>query len=47
MGELEFSSLTFADSGMYQCIAENSWGIKYANAELRVICKSVLCFEEF
>lgn len=22
---------------MYQCIAENYWGIKYANAELRVI----------
>uniref|UniRef100_A0A3Q2XPF1 Contactin 1b n=1 Tax=Hippocampus comes TaxID=109280 RepID=A0A3Q2XPF1_HIPCM len=37
-GELKFSSLTFADSGMYQCIAENYWGIKYANAELRVIC---------
>uniref|UniRef100_A0A3Q2YRM7 Contactin 1b n=1 Tax=Hippocampus comes TaxID=109280 RepID=A0A3Q2YRM7_HIPCM len=36
-GELKFSSLTFADSGMYQCIAENYWGIKYANAELRVI----------
>lgn len=36
-GELKFSSLTFTDSGMYQCIAENYWGIKYANAELRVI----------
>uniref|UniRef100_A0A673BVK0 Contactin 1b n=1 Tax=Sphaeramia orbicularis TaxID=375764 RepID=A0A673BVK0_9TELE len=36
-GELKFSSLTFEDSGMYQCIAENYWGIKYANAELRVI----------
>lgn len=36
-GELQFSSLTFADSGMYQCVAENYWGIKYANAELRVI----------
>lgn len=36
-GELKFSSLTFDDSGMYQCIAENVWGIKYANAELRVI----------
>lgn len=22
---------------MYQCVAENYWGIKYANAELRVI----------
>uniref|UniRef100_A0A669CIA3 Contactin 1b n=1 Tax=Oreochromis niloticus TaxID=8128 RepID=A0A669CIA3_ORENI len=37
VSELKFSSLTFADSGMYQCIAENYWGIKYANAELRVI----------
>jgi len=36
-GELKFSSLSFDDSGMYQCIAENYWGIKYANAELRVI----------
>lgn len=36
-GELKFSSLTFDDSGMYQCLAENYWGIKYANAELRVI----------
>ncbi|MEQ2309240.1 Contactin-1 [Ameca splendens] len=36
-GELKFSSLTFDDSGMYQCIAENYWGIKYANAELRVV----------
>lgn len=39
-GELKFSSLTFEDSGMYQCIAENYWGIKYANAELRVIGES-------
>lgn len=39
-GELQFSSLTFADSGMYQCVAENYWGIKYANAELRVIGKN-------
>ncbi|PWA26113.1 hypothetical protein CCH79_00015210 [Gambusia affinis] len=36
-GELKFSSLTFDDSGMYQCIAENYRGIKYANAELRVV----------
>lgn len=41
-GELKFSSLTFDDSGMYQCLAENYWGIKYANAELRVIGKSVV-----
>uniref|UniRef100_A0A672JIU1 Contactin-3 n=1 Tax=Salarias fasciatus TaxID=181472 RepID=A0A672JIU1_SALFA len=31
-----FSSLTFDDSGMYQCIAENRHGVIYANAELRV-----------
>uniref|UniRef100_A0A667YDA1 Contactin 1b n=1 Tax=Myripristis murdjan TaxID=586833 RepID=A0A667YDA1_9TELE len=37
VGELKFTSVTFGDSGMYQCIAENYWGIKYANAELRVI----------
>ncbi|XP_058272536.1 contactin 1b isoform X3 [Hemibagrus wyckioides] len=36
-GELKFSSLTFDDSGMYQCIAENNWGTIYANAELRVV----------
>lgn len=40
-GELKFSSLTFDDSGMYQCVAENYWGIKYANAQLQVIGKSV------
>ncbi|KAI2665439.1 Contactin-1 [Labeo rohita] len=36
-GELKFSSLTFEDSGMYQCIAENEWGTIYASAELRVV----------
>ncbi|XP_074533175.1 contactin-1a [Halichoeres trimaculatus] len=34
--EMRFSSLTFEDSGMYQCIAENDHGVIYANAELRV-----------
>uniref|UniRef100_A0A3B4F7I3 Contactin-1a-like n=1 Tax=Pundamilia nyererei TaxID=303518 RepID=A0A3B4F7I3_9CICH len=34
--EMRFSSLTFDDSGMYQCIAENRHGVIYANAELRV-----------
>lgn len=43
-GELKFSSLTFDDSGMYQCIAENYWGIKYANAELRVIGESLVVY---
>ncbi|XDV53632.1 hypothetical protein PO909_022082 [Leuciscus waleckii] len=34
--ELRFTDLTFEDSGMYQCIAENRHGVIYANAELRV-----------
>ncbi|XP_075905735.1 contactin-1a [Nelusetta ayraudi] len=34
--EMSFRSLTFDDSGMYQCIAENHHGLLYANAELRV-----------
>lgn len=38
-GQLKFSSLTFEDSGMYQCVAENNWGTIYANAELRVVCE--------
>lgn len=40
--EMRFSSLTFDDSGMYQCIAENHHGVIYANAELRVFGES--CF---
>lgn len=38
--EMTFSSLTFKDSGMYQCIAENRHGVVYANAELRVFGES-------
>ncbi|KAM7414915.1 hypothetical protein PAMA_019637 [Pampus argenteus] len=34
--EMSFRSLTFDDSGMYQCIARNNHGVIYANAELRV-----------
>lgn len=34
--EMRFSRLTFDDSGMYQCTAENRHGVIYANAELRV-----------
>ncbi|KAM9807942.1 contactin-1a [Neosynchiropus ocellatus] len=34
--EMRFSRLTFQDSGMYQCIAENRHGVIFANAELRV-----------
>lgn len=37
---MSFSSLTFEDSGMYQCIAENRHGLIYANAELRVYGES-------
>lgn len=37
---MKFSSLTFDDSGMYQCIAENHHGVIYANAELRVFGES-------
>ncbi|KAM4573818.1 contactin-1a isoform 1-T3 [Odontesthes bonariensis] len=34
--EMSFRKLTFDDSGMYQCIAENHHGVIYANAEMRV-----------
>ncbi|XP_026167526.1 contactin-1a-like [Mastacembelus armatus] len=34
--EMRFNRLTFNDSGMYQCIAENHHSVIYANAELRV-----------
>ncbi|CAN9498950.1 unnamed protein product [Ophioblennius macclurei] len=34
--DMKFSSLTFDDAGMYQCIAGNRHGVIYANAELRV-----------
>lgn len=37
--ELHFTDLTFDDSGMYQCIAENSHGVIHANAELRIFGK--------
>lgn len=35
--DLKFRGLTFEDSGMYQCRAENRHGVVYADAELRVI----------
>ncbi|XP_036432204.1 contactin-1a isoform X1 [Colossoma macropomum] len=38
--ELRFTDMTFYDSGMYQCIAENRHGVIYANAELRVFASS-------
>ncbi|XP_061629743.1 contactin-1a isoform X1 [Phyllopteryx taeniolatus] len=34
--EMVFNNLTFEDSGMYQCIAENPHGVIFAIAELRV-----------
>lgn len=37
---MSFNSLTFDDSGMYQCVAENRHGVLYANAELRVLGES-------
>lgn len=37
---MHFSTLTFDDSGMYQCIAENHHGAIFANAELRVFGES-------
>lgn len=40
--EMRFRSLTFDDSGMYQCIAKNHHGVIYANAELRVFGESDL-----
>lgn len=40
--KLHFTHLTFNDSGMYQCIAENRHGVINANAELRVFGKLLL-----
>lgn len=37
---MSFSRLTFDDSGMYQCVAENRHGLIYANAELLVFGES-------
>ncbi|KAM4747400.1 contactin-1 [Rhinophrynus dorsalis] len=36
-GELKIRGLTLEDAGMYQCIAENTYGTIYANAELKVL----------
>lgn len=34
--------LNLSDSGVYQCAAENKYQIIYANAELRVLGKSLV-----
>ncbi|XP_038625869.1 contactin-1 isoform X2 [Tachyglossus aculeatus] len=36
-GELRIYGLTFDHAGMYQCIAENTHGAIYANAELKIL----------
>ncbi|XP_034031989.1 contactin-1a [Thalassophryne amazonica] len=38
--KMTLTSLTFSDSGMYQCIAENHHGVIYANAELHVFASA-------
>uniref|UniRef100_A0A8D0GZF7 Contactin-1 n=1 Tax=Sphenodon punctatus TaxID=8508 RepID=A0A8D0GZF7_SPHPU len=38
--ELRIQSLSFDDAGMYQCIAENTYGIIYANAELKILASA-------
>jgi hypothetical protein len=32
------------DSGMYQCEARNTLKARYSSAQLRVLCKFILCF---
>ncbi|XP_075065156.1 contactin-1 [Mixophyes fleayi] len=36
-GELKIRGLTMAHAGMYQCIAENHYGVIQANAELKIL----------
>lgn len=36
-GELRLYDVTFDNAGMYQCIAENTYGAIYANAELKIL----------
>ncbi|EHB08407.1 Contactin-1 [Heterocephalus glaber] len=36
-GELRLYDVTFENAGMYQCIAENTYGAIYANAELKIL----------
>ncbi|XP_064422350.1 contactin-4 isoform X1 [Latimeria chalumnae] len=39
-GALTITALNLSDSGMYQCVAANKYGVIYSSAELRVIAKS-------
>ena len=36
-GELRLYDVTFENAGMYQCIAENTHGAIYANAESKIL----------
>lgn len=36
-GELSIHKVQQADSGMYQCVAENKYGAVYSNAELKIL----------
>lgn len=36
-GELTIHRVQQADSGMYQCVAENKYGAIYCNAELKIL----------
>ena len=36
-GELRLYDVTFENAGMYQCIAENTHGAIYTNAELKIL----------
>ncbi|KTF89647.1 hypothetical protein cypCar_00031689, partial [Cyprinus carpio] len=39
-GELIIHRLQQADSGMYQCIAENKYGAIYSSAELKILASA-------
>uniref|UniRef100_A0A7N6BLJ1 Contactin-5 n=1 Tax=Anabas testudineus TaxID=64144 RepID=A0A7N6BLJ1_ANATE len=39
-GELSIHKVQQADSGMYQCVAENKYGAVYSNAELKILASA-------
>uniref|UniRef100_A0A8C6NM36 Contactin-5 n=1 Tax=Nothobranchius furzeri TaxID=105023 RepID=A0A8C6NM36_NOTFU len=41
-GELTIHKVQQADSGMYQCVAENKYGAVYSNAELKILASPPL-----